>query len=689
MARRRRSIPAGGGRPESGTEPQQATTAIVTETSKTSRGVWLAVALLIGTHVALCVWSLVRENPTIDEVAHLPAGITYWQTGTFRLYPQNPPLVKLAAALPVVMSAPRMDRIYTLPSWRQKVHASVAHEFAFDNADRYLELFQLARMVIPWFSALGALVVFIWSRRLYGTWGGLLSLALWCFCPNVLAHARLVTTDIGATSLAVAATYLFWRFLHEPSQRRSLLAGAALGLAILAKFSNLVLLPVWLATAMVFAAARSRSSPSRWPGRLRTAGIDAALLLGAAVLVINAGYLFEGTLRPLGRYEFASRALTRPRSPGRPAPPVANDLQALALRHRENRFRALGIGWLPVPLPAPFLEGFDLQKLDAEGIPLRYLDPTAPEGQTVGYPVYLNGVLRSRGWWYYYLAALAYKVPEGTWIIALASLAILAAARRSRASWPDEFTLGAIPVTVLLAMSFGTDINLGLRYILPAFPFAFIAMGKVARWAQDQRPPLRRAAVSGIAFALLGTVGASLSVHPHYLAYFNWLSGGPDRGSEHLIDSNLDWGQDLVTLRNWLRTHAPGEKVGLAYFGQINPNILNLRREGFDWFLPPPAPGSLRPLSNPAVLDGPASHLTPGLYAVSASFVRGLPYAIYDPSLRIPNLYPGWDSRGAPEDRPAFAYFQSLTPIARVGHSIFVYRVDPEQAARLNQLLFP
>ncbi len=87
------------------------------------------------------------------------------------------------------------------------------------------------------------------------------------------------------------------------------------------------------------------------------------------------------------------------------------------------------------------------------------------------------------------------------------------------------------------------------------------------------------------------TAAAALSIHPHYLAYFNAVSGGPDRGSRHLIDSNLDWGQDLVNLRKWLEKNAPGEEVGLAYFGQIHPRIFEARGEEFRWFMPPPIPG--------------------------------------------------------------------------------------------------
>jgi hypothetical protein len=650
------------------------------------------VAGLLAIHVALAASSLARENPTVDEVAHLPAGITYWQKGTFRLYAQNPPLVKLVAALPVVLARPAMDRIYTLPSWRHNVHASIAHEFAVDNAERYFELFTLARLVIPLFSVIGGLVVFAWSRRLYGDWGGLLSLSLWCFCPNVLAHGRLVTTDLGATALGVGATFLFWRYLREPSWRRAGLAGAGLGLAVLAKFSNLLLFGVWPLIGVASALGRradnkkSASDDSRPLARLFRPLGQGTVILVAAVLVINIGYGFEGTFRLLGRFEFASRSLTRERPPGRPAPLVDHQLQALALKFRENRFRGTWLGLLPAPLPAPFLEGFDLQKLDAEGIPARWIDPSAPAEAVVGYPVYLDGEMRSSGWWYYYLAALAYKVPEGTWALGILSLGVGIGSRRARASWADELAVAAVPVAVLLAMSFGTNINLGLRYILPAFPYAFVAMGKLAPWALGLAGRLRAVALGGIAVGLMETVAATMLVHPSYLAYFNWASGGPDRGSEHLIDSNLDWGQDLVTLRDWLKVHAPGERVGLAYFGQINPNLLRLRNEGFDWFLPPPLPGTIRPLSNPALLDGPPPRLEPGLYAVSASFVRGLPYAIYDPSMRVPNLYPGWDSRGTRTDVPAFGYFARLRPEEQVGHSIFVYRVTPEQAAELARL---
>ncbi len=349
---------------------------------------------------------------------------------------------------------------------------------------------------------------------------------------------------------------------------------------------------------------------------------------------------------------------------------------------------------LPAPLPEYFLIGFDLQKFEAEGIPRHFLDPDAPEGEIIGYPVYLDGSLQSSGWWYYYLAALAYKVPEGTWGLLVLGLVVLAISPRSRATWADELAVGIVPLTVLVVMSFGTDINLGLRYILPAFPYLFIATGKVAPWVAGLVPPIRRqVAIVGVAGCLGANVLAVALIHPHYLAYFNWASGGAAHGSEHLIDSNLDWGQDLVNLRDWLRENAPGERVGLAYFGQINPNLLKLRElaydmpgEGFDWFLAPALPGTIRPMNPSWPVDGSPARLEPGLYAVSASFVRGLPYSIYDSSMRIPNLYPAWDTRNTGSSRPAFGYFSQLEPIAKVGDSIFLYRVTPDVANRIAPL---
>lgn len=651
------------------------------------RRVWAAVVLLLTIHVVAAARSLVLENPTVDEVVHLPAGLTYWQTGSFRMYHHNPPLVRLVAALPVLLARPEMN--YRSSAWAVEPpnKAQFAHEFMEANAARYFEIFTRARLMIPLFSLIGGLVVFLWSRSLYGPLAGLLSLTLWVVCPNVLAHSRLVTTDMGATALGVLATYIFWRYLKQPSWRLAALAGLALGIAQLSKFSLIVLYGLWPLLAVVRLA-----SYSEYRHHFGRVVAQAGVILVASVLVINAGYLFEGVGIPLGDYEFVCATLTKPAPSGASRPRSADQLLDGAYRYRINRFRGSLLDRLPVPLPKHYVLGFDDQKLEAEGIPNKFLAPPGMdlmgEGDEVqGYPVYLDGVLRQKSWWYYYLMTLLYKVPEGTWLLVMASFGVLFLVPRARAEWFDEFAVLVIPAFVLLVMSVFTNINLGLRYVLPIFPYVYITTGKLVPWLQGLTVLVQKRVAGGfVALCLAASVGASASIYPHYLAYFNAVSGGPKRGSEHLIDSNLDWGQDLVGLRRWLQANAPGERVGLAYFGQVNPRVFEGRGEAFDWFLPPPNPVGVKKVTDLPYryqLDLAGYRLKPGIYAVSASLVRGLPWRVYDSPWNgmgqnrwVP--YPVWTD--------AFTYFQKLTPVANVGHSILIYRVTQDQADELGHV---
>jgi hypothetical protein len=670
----------------------------------------VAVIALSVLHYALAARSLLRENPTVDEVAHLPAGITYWQKGTFRLYHHNPPLFKLVAALPVLVAKPDTEHLYALSSWRSKSPSAptFSQSFALLNVGRYFELFQLARLMMPLFTVIGGLVVFAWSARLYGRWAGILSLALWAFCPNILAHARLVTSDGCSTAMGVAATYAFWRYLHQPTGRRAIGAGLLLGVAQLSKFSLLLLYAVWpflwlLHLVMVGPRSGAGDRSSQGIGRSIARGLGHGVaIVVLSILTIDAGYFFEGVGIPLGKFEFGCRTLTRPVPPGMARPSSENPLFDIVWQFRINRFRDTWLGALPLPLPEHYVLGFDEQKIEAEGIPARYqaamrdgrIDeerrvPQTDRDVTQGYWVYLDGELRHTGWRSYYPRTLAYKVPEGTWLLVTLSLVVLVAAKRSRAGWFDELALWTVPVVILLSMSLLTDINLGLRYVLAILPYVFISTGKVIPWCLGLRDPWRRVAGSVAGGALALTIAASAWIHPSYLSYINWASGGPDRVPARLIDSNLDWGQDLVALQRWWKANIPDQPIGLAYFGQINPSIFALRGERFRWFLPPARPGMVEPtMRTPSSrLIGPARRLTPGYYAVSATLLYGLPWRLYDPvsPLVEPQAnQPTWNFY-KPD---AFGYFREFRPMMPpIGHSIYVYRLTEEDCALVNSKL--
>jgi hypothetical protein len=659
----------------------------------------LAVIGLLALHYALAARSLLQENPTVDEVVHMPSGITYWQKGTFRLYHHNPPLFKLVAALPVVLANPQTEPLYSMMCWKSKDPSQItfAEWFAAFNHTRYFELFQLSRLAMSLFSIIGGLVVFAWSRRLYGTWGGLLSLTLWVFCPNILAHTRLITSDMCSTAMGVGATYVFWRYLHKPTWRWAIASGVALGVAQLSKFSMLILCAVWPFLWLVRSGLVVPGS-----GWVRVIGkglLHGLAIVALSIVTIDAGYLFEGVGIPLGRFEFGSRPLTRPVPPGMARPHSKNSLFEAAWQFRVNRFRDTWLGSLPAPLPEHYLLGFDEQKIETEGLPRRFdmairehrVDeerrvPETADEPRAAYSVYLNGTLRETGGWNYYLLSLVYKVPEGTWLLMALSLAVLVAVRRSRSEWADEIVLATVPLVILLSMSFLTDINLGLRYVLGIMPYVFIATGKVVPWAMNRSGALRWVLGSAIVGSLGMTIGASMWIAPHYLAYFNWASGGPDRVPARMIDSNLDWGQDLVGLQRWWREHIPDQKIGLAYFGQINPSIFDMRGEGFRWFLPPVPPRTTEPLPwarDRIMLDGPAPKLTPGYYAVSATLLYGLRWRLYDPA--SPKIAPeAWELNWNVYEPHAFKYFREFTPIAKIGHSIYVYHLSAEDVARVT-----
>ncbi len=632
-----------------------------------------ALAALLLLHAALAVSSLWRNAVTIDEVSHLPAGITYWQQGTFAVYHNNPPLVKLLAALPVLISHPIVDYDRTWAAARAggwvPNQSSFGADFQHANAARYFLLYDRARLVVVGLSLMGLMVVFLWARELWGDRGGLLAAALWAIDPNIVAHAGLVTTDAGAAVAIVGAAFAFRHWLRSPSKPRALLAGVVLGAAQLVKFSCLLLYPIFAATALLswrFDASfgantgprRSGADNSRAPApRARPSGAKLGgglLILATSVVVINVGYGFEGTLRPLGSFPFLSPALTVPRHGGTPAAHPAAFMRML-YEQRQNRFEGGWLGSLPVPLPWHYLLGFDEIRFES--------NPGIPGS---GFPVYLRGRIQHTGWWYYYLYALAVKMPIGTWLLLLGSILAAACAPSARGGRSDEILLLLPSLAFLAMMSFLTGIDLGIRYVLPVFPFIFIYAGRLGRLGT--RPgapgPRRRLLAAAIATALAWVAFSSTRVWPDYIAYFNEAAGGPGGGYRHLIDSNLDWGQDLLEAKRWLDRHPQPGPVRLAYFGAVDPRIA-----GIDFRLPPRDPRTVRDGSlSPEERQGPE----PGLYLVSANFVCGLRHRA--------DL---GDGRIVTVEQDAFGYFRDLKPVDRAGWSIWVYRLDAEDVRRV------
>jgi 4-amino-4-deoxy-L-arabinose transferase-like glycosyltransferase len=541
-----------------------------------------AVALLLAAFVLLCGHGLLWDTPTVDEFAHLPAGWYYWQTAHFDLFPQNPPLVKLLSALPLFLLHPAVDTAARIQNtgWYPWVFGT---DFMERNRAIYDRVFLLGRLPIVLLGVLTGLLVYRWARELYGRAAGLTALTLFVFCPSVVAHAHLATVDLGAACFTLLALYRFDRYVRKPTLRRLVLCGLALGAAELAKFTGLLLYPIFVLLAVVVLWERGEKD-GRGAG-WRRMGWGLASLAGIfllSLLVIDLGYLFQGVGRPLRELRFESRSLSR--------------VAALP-------------GGLPAPLPAAYLRGVDdLQLINERG----------------EYPNYLFGRWSRQGFKAYYLITILYKSPL---LLLLAFL--LAPFARARGVRGEAF-LWLPALALFLAFSFFTRVDYGIRYVLPVLPLACIYAGRLAPWLADQGPMLRAA---GLAL-LVAYPYSVLRATPDTIDYFNVLAGG--QGDRILLDSNLDWGQGLKRLRRYMdREGLP--KIGLAYFGHVDPALYGIR-----WEFPDP------------------TH--PGPVAVSANFLHGYPYATYANGRILP-IPPG-----------AFTWVGRSPRVAELGGGIFVYR---------------
>ncbi len=616
-----------------------------------------------------------RYSPTIDEPAHLAAGLAHWTTGDFTLYRVNPPLIRMLASAPLFLGGWHWSWVSPQNGADSRPEFASGTAFCWESGSKIFWYVTLARWACLPITVLGGLICYRWALELYGPRPGLFALALWCFCPNILGNSTLITSDSGAAAFGVGASYVFWRWLQGPSWRRAALAGFALGLADLAKTTWIVLFGLWPLLALL-SLVRDRlrqghHDPGRTPARAlfrddRIVQLPLILVLG--IYVVNLGYGFGGSFRKVGDYRFTSSMLRG----------------AEGSRHPANRFADSWLALLPVPVPADFLLGIDQQWHEFEKPQL----------------CYLAGELKYGGWWYYYLYALSVKVPTGTLCLgALACAGVVASVTRraiarlsghrgsqkrrepqnrvgnTSADSFDEFVVLAPALVVLTLVSSKTGINTGVRYVLPAFPFLYVWLSRLLRTGTDgadcgHKSPTfgcdpagavirrTRCVVSRVSALLLVWSSASaLCVYPHCLSYFNELSGGPENGPRHLLDSNIDWGQDLLELKRWYDEHSEARPFHLAYFGPIDPRTAAIEFA--------PVPRAFAPTSSRSSASGEPDS-SAGWHAVSVNGIYG--YRLNGP------------------EGKSYTWLQTFRPVARAGYSILIYHVTKDDAHHGLQL---
>jgi len=553
--------------------------------------------------------SVARKSATFDEPSDLVSGYLELTRGQYWLKPETLPLAKVVAAAPLLVLRVRTP---PLDSDRWKLYGRTLYELNDGAA-----LLMVARAAVLPFSLLLGCLVFVWARRLFGRGAALFALFLFAFEPNLLAHSALVTTDLAVTCLFFLTLYALCLLVERISISRVALLASAFALAVVTKLSMLVLVPLigLLGLAVSVSSVAIPVTLSGRPaytlaGRGRKLAAFALVILVscvAAYVVIWAAYRFD--------YSAAPSLVRQPDCP--PLLPTGTVSSATFdwLRH----VRAF---------PEPYLYNF-FHHLHIS----RFI------------PGYLLGEIRQGGWWYYFVVTLLVKTPLP--LLILMGWALTVHAKQWRRTLLTSVFL-VLPAAVYFGFISASGFNIGHRHLLPILPLLITLTGVLIPWAAERGARAK----AGLAILAVWYLSSSLSVFPHYLAYFNELAGGPVHGSRVLADSNLDWGQDLTELKRHMDRQGI-DRVWLSYFGTANPDYHGLRYDRL--------PGSTffgREPVRPELLALERLPRLRGTVAISVTNLRG----IYLPCFGMSSRY--------------FEAYREIQPIAKIGYSIYLYRFE-------------
>lgn len=492
----------------------------------------LAIGLLV-LMALLAILSMRDDSITNDEIAHIVAGYSYLAKQDYRLNAEHPPLVKDLAALPLLFLD--LNFPFSHPAWTEKVNGQweLGPAFLYLSGNDPDQIVFWARLPMVFLLVILSLFLFYWAKELGGEKNFLFPLSvlvLFVFCPNFLAHGRLVTTDVAATLGFVVSTYVLLRFLERPCWKNSLFLALAVGFALLVKFSTVILIPFFLFVWFIYLGVH---------GGLGNLAFIRKYVLFGGVTVVGI-LLLVGVVYQLHMLNY---------SPER----QLKDSQAI-----------LGM-YYGVP---PETISFDIAKNS-------FLRP---------YAHYTMGLLRTfarvqminiqhilgrtgeSGWLYYFPVLYFFKIPLAFHVLTIfAALGLIYAGKivflgqsslgRIREGIRKHFTEVVMACFILIYGGFAilSPMNIGFRHLLPIMPFLYVlVVSGVFAWIRKSTFLSAQKKVAMVGILVGWYVFSSVSAFPHYLSYYNEAGGGMWEGYKIAGDSNYDWGQDLGRLTQWV-----------------------------------------------------------------------------------------------------------------------------------------
>ena len=468
----------------------------------------LLCALFVGAMSFNMLMVIARKSITLDETVMIPSAYYHLAAGNFQLVHDHPPLSKILAALPLLLIQPAelSQRNLVGEPYSPEREGAYQGYFWHDNRAKFEQISFWARVPMIALAAGLGVLIFIFARDQFGRRAAVLAVALYSLEPTVLAHGRVVQTDVPAAFGYLLVCFTLYRYMRARHWRNAMWLGVACGIALLGKFSVFIIAPVLFVILLVL-MWKARKTGSQVKALLG----HAAIVVLATLIVIQAAYYFHS--RPLTTADSLWIADAFPDSP-----------EAVSI----------AVHLLSYILPTDYVLGVFWQLWHSA------------EGHSAGF----MGMYSMKGWWYYFPVAFALKTTIPFLLLSLASVgwAIYRIIRKGE----RHLLVLLVPFAIYTVFVMLSPINIGVRYYLPAYPFLFILSGALLDHL------LRKRTGTGLigfatAVVLVGWIGiVALRAYPNYMSYMNQLASQKPQWW-YLSDSNVEWGDDIKSLAAYLR----------------------------------------------------------------------------------------------------------------------------------------
>ncbi|MBU2564591.1 glycosyltransferase family 39 protein [Patescibacteria group bacterium] len=573
--------------------------------------------ILISIMMIVSIISLKQESAIMDEVAHTPAGYSYLTQKDMRLNPEHPPLLKDLSAIPLLF----MNDINfpdKLESWTTEVNGQWDFGFNFlynsgNNADKIIFWSRIPMLLL--LIAMG-LILYFWTKELYGKLPALLAVFLFSFSPTFIAHGRYVTTDVGAAFGFFAAIYFFVKWIQKPTTKNLIWAGIFFGIAQAIKFSLILLIPYFGLLTLIWIFVKFKEKKQDLPRLL-------ILYISRVIIIIIIGFIL---IYPIYSFHTANY----------PVEKQISDTQYITSKFPEP-FQNLLVSMAKTPILKPYAQ---------YTLGLFMVFQRAVGGNTT----FFLGDVTNKGWHHYFPITYILKTPLALQLLTIICLIFIAFQIKRKKpktfKWLNkyfpEFAM-LLFLAVYWASSITSNLNIGVRHILPTFPFVYILLaGQIKRiYEYIKKKKSFKIYATTFVVLLVWYAVSSLSIFPYYLTYFTELVGGAKNGHIYVTDSNLDWGQDLKRLAKWTEENNI-DKIHLDYFGGGDSKYY-LGDKYMPWW----------DTRNPE--DAKGSYI-----AISATFLKQ--------GMAIPTK--GWT-----KSTTYYEWLITYEPVAVIGNSIFVYYI--------------